>query len=178
MKRRSRPKAPPKELRELWARVPKVIDCQRKCAASCGPIGCTEKERSLIEERSGRVLRSEGSRRDCSMLKGDRCTVYSIRPLICRLWGVVESMSCPHGCKPERTLTDQEGLAIMAEAADLYDDDDMNIFREAIKSMTPEAWDAYRRFVSSSIDLGNEPLTRRQAVADLVKARERWGAIG
>ena len=66
----------------------------------------------------------------------------------------------------------------MAEAADLYDDDDMNIFREAIKSMTPEAWDAYRRFVSSSIDLGNEPLTRRQAVADLVKARERWGAIG
>ena len=66
----------------------------------------------------------------------------------------------------------------MAEAADLYDDGDMNIFKEAVKLMTPEAWDAYRRFVGSSIDLGNEPLTRKQAVADLVKARKRWGAIG
>jgi hypothetical protein len=37
-----------------------------------------------------------------------RCRVYDARPLICRLWGVVEAMSCPHGCAPEYWLSEGE----------------------------------------------------------------------
>ena len=28
--------------------------------------------------------------------------------MICRLWGVAESMPCPNGCKPTRELSDAE----------------------------------------------------------------------
>ncbi|WP_328291357.1 YkgJ family cysteine cluster protein [Kineococcus sp. NBC_00420] len=35
-----------------------------------------------------------------------RCSVYAIRPTICRLWGATESMPCPHGCRPEGGLVD------------------------------------------------------------------------
>lgn len=43
-----------------------------------------------------------------------RCSVYEIRPLICRLWGVVETMKCHYGCEPERYLTDEEGKVFFA----------------------------------------------------------------
>ena len=29
-----------------------------------------------------------------------RCTVYAVRPMICRLWGVTTDMACPWGCQP------------------------------------------------------------------------------
>lgn len=35
----------------------------------------------------------------CPALKHDRCTVYDVRPLICRMWGAVESMPCHFGCE-------------------------------------------------------------------------------
>ena len=36
---------------------------------------------------------------DCPALVDGRCSVYEHRPLICRLWGAVESLPCPHGCE-------------------------------------------------------------------------------
>jgi Fe-S-cluster containining protein len=29
-----------------------------------------------------------------------RCSVYQIRPMVCRIWGAVASMRCEHGCRP------------------------------------------------------------------------------
>ena len=37
----------------------------------------------------------------CSFLRDGRCTVYAVRPMICRLWGIDETMPCPYGCVPE-----------------------------------------------------------------------------
>ena len=47
----------------------------------------------------------------CPALTEDmRCGVYADRPLICRLYGVVNSpkMICPHGCTPERWVKNDE----------------------------------------------------------------------
>jgi len=44
-----------------------------------------------------------------------RCSVYDARPLMCRVWGVIKSLSCMHGCIPERWLTPSEFLAIAQE---------------------------------------------------------------
>jgi Fe-S-cluster containining protein len=33
-------------------------------------------------------------------LETKRCRVYDRRPLICRLFGMVKAMRCPHGCRP------------------------------------------------------------------------------
>jgi Fe-S-cluster containining protein len=56
----------------------------------------------------------------CPKLNGlGLCTVHDERPLICRLWGVVENMPCPHGCTPTRMLTVAEGAAIVTRAEQL-----------------------------------------------------------
>ena len=51
----------------------------------------------------------------CPMLSPDRrCNVYDIRPLICRLWGLVRTMRCPWGCVPERWLSHEDGHRLLA----------------------------------------------------------------
>lgn len=54
------------------------------------------------------------------MLTADRrCGVYEVRPLICRLWGIIESLPCPYGCVPEGGyLPDEDGWRLLL-AADL-----------------------------------------------------------
>jgi Fe-S-cluster containining protein len=47
----------------------------------------------------------------CPALTEDlRCGIHASRPLICRLYGLVNNnkMRCPHGCVPERWVTDEE----------------------------------------------------------------------
>jgi Fe-S-cluster containining protein len=83
-------------------------NCKGLCAASCGPIHASDTERALLAERGVRVGRGDaalldlvlGRLHDCPALIADRCTVYDIRPTICRLWGAVENMPCPWGCIP------------------------------------------------------------------------------
>jgi Fe-S-cluster containining protein len=41
-----------------------------------------------------------------------KCTVYSVRPYICRLWGATKELACPQGCQPERWLTIAESMDI------------------------------------------------------------------
>jgi Fe-S-cluster containining protein len=94
------------------------LDCQRKCQASCGPIRATQREREHILRTHGRMLGVDHTGRRCRLLTeaGD-CAVYADRPMICRLFGMVKSMRCPHGCEPTRWLTDEEGFAYLAEAS-------------------------------------------------------------
>ena len=72
----------------------------------CGPIDMSPAERARIAERGVSIpapkqlldnIIDNGSC-DCPALTDGRCSVYDDRPLICRLWGAVESMPCPHGC--------------------------------------------------------------------------------
>lgn len=50
---------------------------------------------------------------DCQFLRPifGTCRVYALRPLICRLWGLVDhpAMRCRFGCIPERWITAEEG---------------------------------------------------------------------
>lgn len=41
-----------------------------------------------------------------------KCTVYTVRPFICRLWGTTPTLRCPEGCEPERWLTREEARDI------------------------------------------------------------------
>lgn len=142
-----RPKPPPKDLQAIWDQVPS-INCQGKCADSCGPIGCSSLERKLMEQRSGRRLRPVGKELTCSMLTPNgRCSVYSIRPLVCRFWGVTKAMPCPHGCEPERWLSDKEAIRLMTEAAQLAGDPE-GAAHDMLQSMTPEDLQAFHDYVA------------------------------
>jgi Fe-S-cluster containining protein len=53
----------------------------------------------------------------CPALRDGRCSVYEIRPTICRLWGATESMPCPHGCTQPGALSQAQSFELLRLAA-------------------------------------------------------------
>ena len=110
-------------LEEVYAMIPE-IECKGLCAQSCGPIMCEPAEADRlgvgqrIVEVNGHVVAAIPFDRKlrCAALRNGRCTKYDLRPTICRLWGVAESMPCLWGCVPERVLSDAEAREILARA--------------------------------------------------------------
>lgn len=114
-------------LRKLWARVPDV-QCRGLCSEACGPISMSAAELALLEGRVGTLTKPlsrhltgeagllrqaipgldtdafpliyDTEREACPLLRDGRCSQYQFRPLVCRLYGAVEALRCPHGCEP------------------------------------------------------------------------------
>lgn len=104
----------------LYAELPH-IECKQLCRQCCGPVVQGGALTPLEFERMAGIPPSPVDPKDfmaCSMLNGETglCRVYDLRPMICRLWGVVPSMRCPFGCEPDRWLTELESRTYMARA--------------------------------------------------------------
>lgn len=107
----------------IYARIPDS-GCRGLCVKSCGPILCSEHERGEIKRWSGVDIMgwiSSPLIAPCAFLFDGRCSIYSMRPAICRLFGSVDHqlLRCPHGCKPGRPLTTAEAQAILGECDQL-----------------------------------------------------------
>lgn len=113
-----------KKLQRLYSRLPR-INCKKKCHESCGPIVMSEVEMDLISERLGynpfgdaqiqeiNKKAKEGKTKNecltCPLLDNSKmCTIYDIRPMICRIFGLVKKLRCPHGCVPAKWLNDRQ----------------------------------------------------------------------
>ena len=114
-------------LREIYDTIPSP-GCKGLCVSQCSTIPVFPIELEQLEEVAGRKLPSQpvtdlggaGFGLDRGRLLGDqigdpcpllvlgRCSVYEHRPLICRAFGSVEGLRCPHGCRPDRLLTDAD----------------------------------------------------------------------
>jgi len=112
---------PQKErLEAIYAKLP-TIECKGLCHGCCGPIAMTRLEWKRIKSTVGKSDKEIGPLKGeqgltCPLLSDDhKCLVYQVRPLICRLWGLVKEMKCPHGCEPSRWLPDPEARAIIKE---------------------------------------------------------------
>lgn len=102
-----------KAIERVYAKVPR-LDCKKKCAESCGPIFMEKLEWERIVKRLGYEPKADITKTlDCPLLKDGLCSVYTVRPMLCRLFGIVETMKCPEGCVPERWLTKQEGYDLI-----------------------------------------------------------------
>ena len=101
-------------LAAIYAELPQ-LKCKRLCQRACGPVFWSEVENDAISEHvHGKFLKGDASL-TCPYLDkptGD-CTIYAVRPLLCRLWGLVPKMACPWGCRPERWLTDVEAYGLL-----------------------------------------------------------------
>lgn len=97
-------------LDELYATLPKLA-CQGLCTEACGPLVMERNEfRRLTEANNGQKPYFDEFKSRCSLLVDGRCAFYEIRPAICRLWGLIkDELECPHGCVPERWMTQDEG---------------------------------------------------------------------
>jgi Fe-S-cluster containining protein len=112
-----------KKLEEIYARIPRLA-CQRKCQIACGLVDATgELEEERLYAQTGRFFgtvkfrHEDGQTRPyCHFLSEQgECSVYALRPLMCRLFGVIKELECPHGCQPERWLSDAEKLELIRE---------------------------------------------------------------
>lgn len=111
-------------LAAVYARIPPMAPpCDGRCWHACGPIDMAHRERQRIREAGVRISHYTDALASptafyCEALTADRrCKVYPLRPLICRLWGAIESLPCPFGCRPVGgPLSDQEGIQLLVEA--------------------------------------------------------------
>lgn len=94
------------ETQRIYRLIPKIA-CKRKCQESCGVIVAHPAERVVIEFHTGEPFRQNFLELDhldedlrCPYLKDGDCEIYTWRPLLCRAFGVVKEMRCPHGCVP------------------------------------------------------------------------------
>ncbi|NRQ31217.1 hypothetical protein HII36_05120 [Nonomuraea sp. NN258] len=121
-------------LDELYAKVPQP-GCKGLCVDSCGPVGMNPREHQRIRERGVKIPHHrdalaqliETGDYSCPALADGQCSVYDIRPMSCHLWGAVESMPCPYGCRPEEgLLSDAEGHTLLARSLDVGKPDPLN----------------------------------------------------
>jgi Fe-S-cluster containining protein len=112
------------------------MDCKGLCSDRCGAIPCSSLERTQIEARSGKPFGTDGTL-TCSMLKGTRCTAYTLRPLICRVWGTTKEMACPHGCEPERWLSKEEFSSLAKQINELSNETGDQVFARMFARMQP-----------------------------------------
>ncbi len=87
------------------------IQCKGLCTQSCGPIPMSAAERERLAGLG--VALTYDDNLTCSALKDGRCSIYALRPLVCRLYGVEKRLRCPHGCVPERWISDAESYAAL-----------------------------------------------------------------
>lgn len=107
------------QVQQIYADLPD-LECKGLCRTWCtGGIATTQVEADRLAERGVQLLPlTEGdSGKPCTALTPlGYCKVYQDRPLICRLWGTVENMACPHGCVPKggHLSREQGGQVVMA----------------------------------------------------------------
>lgn len=91
----------------IYDALPKVA-CRGLCVEACGPIACTSGEALRMEFAGGKPLAFDAETLTCGYLRAGRCTVYAVRPFVCRAFGAVEGMRCPFGCEPDRHIDRDE----------------------------------------------------------------------
>jgi len=112
-------------LAEVYALIPEIA-CQGLCHATCTVVGMSDRERERIRVEGGVDYPDvrPGDFQDlllktpvCPALTPDnRCAVYELRPVVCRVWGTAVGMRCPHGCEPARLLDPVEKLELLIRA--------------------------------------------------------------
>lgn len=101
------------KLDALYQQLP-TIACKGLCSEACGPIVMSMAEAERLK-KADQWRRQPAIRADLTcvyLTERQRCSVYPVRPLICRAWGLVKRMSCMHGCVPSRWLSDLEFVEI------------------------------------------------------------------
>lgn len=112
-------------LEQIYAVIPDV-GCKGLCHEACGPIMATEKEVKRARDAgvdilapARRILELRAVTAEiavCPALVERRCSIYDVRPLICRIYGATRSLQCEFGCRPQRWLTERESAYLVQQA--------------------------------------------------------------
>lgn len=116
-----------RKLEALYSKIPN-IKCKGLCHPSCTIVPAAKIEMKRARERMGKnpfnpivASRKLQSLTDttkiptCQALSEGRCSIYTIRPAICRIYGVAQGLDCHFGCKADKTMTKDEAYALIRE---------------------------------------------------------------
>jgi Fe-S-cluster containining protein len=95
----------------LYKKIPS-FQCIEGCTDCCGPVPWTKWELA----RAG--LDAPPPERDdkkCPFSLAGGCDIHARRPLMCRIFGTVEDLKCPHGKGPLQLLSLADGHGIVAK---------------------------------------------------------------
>jgi Fe-S-cluster containining protein len=113
-------------IRKLYERIPEhALTCRGLCHDSCGTIAFSQAEARHIAYRHGSPPMANGFTRGgfresddimCDKLTPTkRCSIYEDRPMICRVYGLLRRMRCPHGCVPSEWMSDDDVVNLLLE---------------------------------------------------------------
>lgn len=153
------------QLDALYAELP-GIDCQGRCWDSCGPIDMSGQERRRISDTGVYIPKGSfthvGPMPCPALTMLHRCSVYEIRPLICRIWGLTRELPCTYGCRPERYLTEPEAFEFLARACDISGEPGQaKVFRDGALPENREALARAKADVALRTELLRRELRRR-----------------
>lgn len=126
-----------KTVADVYAAIPSIA-CKGKCTQYCGVIPLYPVESEKIQS-AGHPVPLADANLTCTSLEQGRCSIYSDRPLICRLFGVVPAMKCPHGCKPDRWLTPKQVQRLMLAMERLSSDREAVVNQGLLPSLMESA---------------------------------------
>ena len=91
-------------IRFFRRRIP-AFECIPDCHDCCGPVTASSEEMARLPVKSSVDREKSLTEWRCVHLGEHGCDVYDERPLICRLFGTINTLRCPHGRQPNM-LTD------------------------------------------------------------------------
>lgn len=91
------PETPQETILQLRGMIPS-FDCVPGCHDCCGPHPWSRWE---WEQVPAKCLATELT---CPYVTPASCGIYEHRPIVCRLFGTVANMPCPHGRRPMAML--------------------------------------------------------------------------
>jgi len=118
-------------LAEIYSLIPD-FDC-KNCHNCCGPIIWFKPEEILIREYMKKnnieyvVWSTDEFNKNnmrCPYIKNDKCVIYPVRPIVCRLQGVVSELPCSSSNK--KYLSKEEHKKIKDEFNKLLDETNGN----------------------------------------------------
>ena len=106
-----------KEEKKIVNKIRKMLPtftCKKGCTSCCGSImPMTKYEYDAIKEKKvalGVI---------CPYITKTGCSIYTERPLICRMFGLVARMKCSHGCGSDVMLSDEQEFELLKQMAGL-----------------------------------------------------------
>lgn len=111
--------------------------CVISCSDCCGPVPFLGEEYdrlvAYLAERGQKPREQVGL--TCVYVENNRCSVYPVRPLLCRLYGTIPGLRCPNGAGAAQELDAVTEAKLMNEYTDLF----LGWFPEVQKAATREA---------------------------------------
>lgn len=105
------------EIQDLYQLIPQMI-CIPNCVECCTEFGIPSRTKvedmyikAFLEEHKMVIKPASGTK--CPYVTENGCSIYPVRPLICRLYGTSKNYPCKKGVLPISPLDEDQEAEIM-----------------------------------------------------------------